>query len=265
MNVFACQFEIAWEAPEENFATVRNSLEQETVPAESLIVLPEMFATGFSMNIDRIADQPDTEPFLQALAKEYRSWVIGGTVTKAPDGRGLNQARVYDPDGVRLGHYDKIHPFSYSGEDRYYARGQSHQLFDLGGVRVCPLVCYDLRFPELFRKAALDGAELFAVIANWPEPRTAHWSTLLAARAIENQAFVIGVNRTGTDPKLSYSGHSAVIDPLGKILAEADDRVGCITADLDRNTLLDWRKRFPALDDSHQVYDPSQRPGAASN
>ncbi len=114
---------------------------------------------------------------------------------------------------------------------------------------MAPLVCYDLRFPEIFRRAAVQGATLLVVIANWPAPRVAHWRQLLIARAIENQAYVVGVNRAGSDPKLVYPGSSLVIDPRGAIVAELDDRPGLLTATLDLAALEEYRRQFPALAD----------------
>ena len=259
MKVVACQFAIAWENPEANFDTVTRLLESTDVEPGSLIVLPEMFATGFSMNVARIANNPQVRPFLAETARRYQSWLVGGYVAQAPDGRGLNQALVYDPQGVEIGSYDKVHPFSYAGEDKVYAAGQSLQVVSVAGFKLCPLVCYDLRFPELFRAATVKGADLFVVIANWPEPRTAHWSTLLQARAIENQAFVVGVNRTGQDPKLSYAGHSCLISPKGERLVELGDAPGAASTDMDPADVSNWRQQFPALQDIRFPFQPPDR------
>lgn len=256
MKVVACQFAITWENPEANFATVSQLLESTEVEPGSLIVLPEMFATGFSMNVDRIANNPLVRPFLSDLARRYQSWLVGGYVSLAPDGRGLNQALVYDPQGAEIGSYNKVHPFSFAGEDKVYAAGESLQLVSIGGFTMCPLVCYDLRFPELFRAATVKGADFFVVIANWPEPRTAHWSSLLQARAIENQAFVVGVNRTGRDPKLTYAGHSCIISPKGDRLIELGDAPGAASTDIELHEVTNWRTQFPALQDIRFPFHP---------
>ncbi|MCS1411640.1 MAG: 2-oxoglutaramate amidase [Verrucomicrobia subdivision 3 bacterium] len=264
MKIYGCQFTIQWEAPEANFQTVTDLLKSADVKPDSLIVLPEMFATGFSMNVAKIADNSLTTPFLAETAKRYHSWVIGGHVAKANDGRGLNQAFVLAPSGEQAGVYTKIHPFSFSGENKSYAPGSSIQLFDAGPFRICPLICYDLRFPEIFRTATQDGANVFAVIANWPKPRTAHWLTLLQARAIENQAYVIGINRTGEDPKLHYPGCSIIVSPQGEVMAEGGSVPGLVTADIDLESLTTWRTQFPALQDMRQPFVPHNSTEAES-
>jgi predicted amidohydrolase len=144
--------------------------------------------------------------------------------------------------------YAKIHPFSFAGEDKVYTAGDRVVTVEVEGVRVTPLVCYDLRFPEPFRTAAAE-TDLFVLVANWPDQRREHWRTLLRARAIENQAYVVGVNRAGEGHGLRYAGDSAAVSPLGETLAEADDREQVIFADIDPDVVGKLRARFPALDD----------------
>jgi predicted amidohydrolase len=210
-----------------------------------------MFATGFSMNVAEIAqgDARETEAFLASLAEEHGIFVCGGVVTRKSDGRGLNQSVTFAPDGELVARYSKIHPFSYGGETEQYAPGTDVVTYRLGQFVIAPFVCYDLRFPEIFRNAVKKGAQLYTVIANWPEPREAHWLALLKARAIENQAFVIGVNRCGRDPKLAYSGRGLVVDPRGNVLADGGNSEGVFGAELDLASLLSYRKDFPALQD----------------
>ncbi len=221
------------------------------VAPPAMIVLPEMFATGFCMQAGDIAEAADgpTNRFLSDLALEHGSYVIGGVVGLGPDGRGRNQAAMFGPDGAELARYDKLHPFSFAGEDRYYSGGQDVAVVPCGPWQVAPLVCYDLRFPEIFRRATQLGATLLVVIANWPSARVAHWQQLLIARAIENQAFVVGVNRTGRDPKLVYPGSSLIVDPQGAILAQLDQQPGVLAGSLDLAALLEYRRSFPALAD----------------
>ncbi len=256
MQIIGCQMNIDWEAPGLNLRRADQLFSNTTVPSNSLLVLPEMFATGFSMNVGRIANAPQVPPFLSTLSSRYHSTLIAGYVGQAADGRGCNQALIYSPQGVRLGAYQKIHPFSFAGEDKVYEPGRSVQIFELGEFRICPFICYDLRFPEIFRTATLRGANTFVVIANWPAPRTEHWTALLRARAIENQAFVIGLNRTGSDPKLEYSGRSVVFGPQGEVLCELDNKEGILQADLDIESVTRWRARFPALADIHHAFTP---------
>jgi predicted amidohydrolase len=146
-----------------------------------------------------------------------------------------------------------LHPFTYGGETQHYAPGEALVLSPWGELLLAPLICYDLRFPETFRAAVTRGAQLFAVIANWPESRVAHWLTLLKARAIENQCYVAGVNRCGSDPRLIYPGHSVIIDPRGETLAEAGADDTIIQAGVDLASLTEYRRTFPALEDIRPI------------
>ena len=161
--------------------------------------------------------------------------------------RPYNMCIVSSPSGIAA-RYAKIHPFSYAGEHEHYAAGDRVVTVEIEGVRVTPLVCYDLRFPEPFRVAAAE-TDLFAVVANWPEPRREHWRTLLKARAIENQAYVAGVNRVGDGGGAHYAGDSALVAPLGETLAEGDDRQRVLVADVEPEKAAKLRARFPALQD----------------
>ena len=251
MKIYCCQIDIAWENKAANQAKVMALLDQ-VVPAEgSLVVLPEMFSTGFSMNVSSISEgsSRETEMFLAAVASKYDIFMLGGIVTSGPGGRGRNEAVIFDPDGKEIARYCKMHPFTFGGEAEHYEAGPAATIFEWRDFKVAPFICYDLRFPEIFRGAVRRGAQLFTVIANWPQAREMHWITLLQARAIENQAYVAGVNRCGNDPKLSYSGRSLIIDPRGEIIADAGNEEGVISADLDLPSLLDYRRQFPVLED----------------
>ena len=252
LHVVACQLDIAWEDKAENHRRAAALLEQANPPRGSLVVLPEMFATGFSMNVDATAegDERASERFLAETARRLGACALGGVVTRErPDARAANQALAFGPDGGELCRYGKIHPFSFAGEDRRFARGREVVTFLWSGFTIAPFVCYDLRFPEVFRVAALRGATVLVVIANWPAPREAHWLALLTARAIENQAYVVGVNRSGRDPHAAYSGRSRIVDPRGRVLAEAGEAAGTIAADLDLEALQAYRRDFPVLAD----------------
>jgi predicted amidohydrolase len=253
------QYSIAWENRQENFDLIERSLEESPPDSGSMLVLPEMFSTGFSMNVKELAEPLDGPScqFLSELASRYGICTVGSFPFRGPEGgKGLNRLMAYSPEGKVLASYDKIHPFTYGQEADHYKGGHRLPLFDFGGWRVCPTVCYDLRFPELYRRAVLQGqAELLLVIANWPNRRREHWNALLRARAIENQAVVVGVNRVGQDPSASYSGDSAVIDMLGQELLVLDDRAGRHTVSLDREALLTWRGQFPALKDATDAFE----------
>jgi omega-amidase len=256
MKVVCCQFNVAWEDKLANYAKVRSMLDASQITAGSLVVLPEMFSTGFSMNVSAIRESfpSETESFLSESARDRRIFILAGLVTAAPAGRGRNEAVVFTPNGTLLSRYSKIYPFTFGGESDHYVAGTEVVSFHWQEFVVAPFICYDLRFPEIFRKAVVRGAHLFVIIANWAAKRENHWVTLLRARAIENQAYVVGVNRCGNDPKIAYSGRSLIVDPLGEILVDAGDKEGLVSADLELPRLIAWRSEFPALKDMGQEY-----------
>lgn len=259
--VFLVQSDIVWEDKPANHAAVRRLLDiADPAPAAGdLIVLPEMFDTGFSFRLDVTARDPErTTGFLSELARSSGCWVLGGASHRdGPGGRGRNRAHVFGPGGEPAASYDKIHPFSFGREAEFFDGGTEPATFEwrpgdgagADSAVVGLATCYDLRFPELFRRLVEMGAEGFAVIANWPAARAGHWRTLLRARAIENQAFVIGVNRTGADPHLAYSGDSAAIDAMGETIVDAGSSAGVVRAELDFSVGRAWRERFPAVRD----------------
>ena len=256
MRAIAIQIDIAWEDKDANFALAADVIEQAGPLPGDLVVLPEMFATGFSMDVGRIAEGPDgpTHAFLAETARSRDIFLVAGLAAPADDGRGRNVAVVYGPDGRLITSYAKLHPFSHAGETDFYEPGDSLVTAAVGRWLACPLICYDLRFPEPFRAAARRGAELFIIIANWPAERADHWRALLIARAIENQACVIGVNRIGSDPKGAYAGGSMIIDHQGRVLAEAGAEAPFIEAEIDLPALRSWREAFGALTDIRDEY-----------
>lgn len=251
MHLALVQPDTAWEDREANFRRVDALLARRPPPAGALVVLPEMFAVGFSMNVAAIheGEARPTERFLADLARRYDACVVGGLVTRGADGRGRNEALAVGPDGAVLARYAKIHPFSYAGETDHYTSGEEVVTFTWQGMVVAPFICYDLRFPEIYRIAAARGAECLVTIANWPSPRVAHWTALLTARAIENQAFVVGVNRCGDDPTLTYPGRSTVVDPRGRTIADLEDAEDVLEAEIDRSELVRYRQEYPFLKD----------------
>ncbi|SKB02924.1 Predicted amidohydrolase [Prosthecobacter debontii] len=251
MNIHAVQLDPVWENKTANFDRVRRLLEATPPKPGSVIVLPEMFATGFSCQLDvtREASGGETERFLHELACDWDCAVIGGLVTSAPDGRGFNQALALTPNGHELARYTKIHPFSLGGESEVHTPGEQVRVFEWQGIKISPLICYDLRFPELARAALAQGAEFLIYIAAWPARRIQHWLTLLQARAIENQAYVLGVNRCGQEPQSTYCGRSALVDPHGVIVADASDGERILTCTISPQTVRNWRQDFPAVND----------------
>jgi len=248
LEIALLQQDIAWENVSENHRRAARLLEGAATGGARLAILPEMFSTGFSMDAGRLAQAPggESEAFLELQAKTLDLWIIA-SVPQAGTPRPRNMALVVSPQGT-VARYAKIHPFSYAGEQNHYEAGDRVVTVTVDTVRVTPLVCYDLRFPEPFRVAAAD-TELFVVVANWPELRIEHWKTLLRARAIENQAYVAGVNRVGDGDNLHYTGDSAVVGPLGETLVEGGSEEGVFLANVDPEVVWKLRSRFPALDD----------------
>lgn len=248
MKILGCQWDLTWEEREPNFAAVERLLENES---GDLIILPEMFGSGFSMNLDVTAEPESlpTETFLRDLARNHDAAVLGGLARRGESGKGRNELVGFTPEGKKLGSYQKNRTFRYTGEPDYFENGNELALFEWQGWKLAPLICYDLRFPELFRRLTARGAELFVVVASWPTARVEHWITLLRARAIENLAYVIGVNRCGRDPNADYPGRSLLIDPRGEILSDAGSDEGVVSGEIDLGKVRQWRSEFPALED----------------
>ncbi len=248
MNVALIQTDIAWEDVPENHRRAAKMLAEASAGGARLAVLPEMFCTGFSMKADRIAQPPGgpSETFLRGQAAALDLWIIA-SLPEAGEPAPRNMALVVSPGGS-VTRYAKIHPFSYSGEHNHYAAGDRVVTVAIDGVRVTPFVCYDLRFPEPFRLAAPE-TDLFVVVANWPQERREHWRLLLRARAVENQAYVAGVNRVGDGGRLHYAGDSAAISPIGETLAEAGGEERVLFSDVEPAKVAEVRARFPFLND----------------
>ena len=251
MEVAVVQYDIAWEDKPRNHARIEEMLVEADVPSGAFVVLPELGDTGFSHDLDAVtAPEHDSVAWASELARRH-GWIIqAGHAERLENGMGRNCATIIRPDGPPVS-YGKIHPISILGESKVYEGGDSVLVADIGPLLISPLICYDLRFPELFRIATHEGAELFTVAACWPVERIAHWRTLLIARAIEGQAWVLGCNRVGDDPNLTYGGTSIIIAPDGEVLAEADQREErVLRATLDLAAGAKFRERFPVLADA---------------
>jgi predicted amidohydrolase len=248
--VAAIQTDIAWEDPASNHARLAPRISAAAAAGARLVVLPEMYACGFSMNTAAIAepvDGPSTR-FLREQALTHRVWLGGSLPERSREGERPTNTLVLASPAGQLHRYDKIHPFTSAGEHEHYRAGDRHVTVDVDGVRVTLFVCYDLRFADEFWATAL-GTDLYVVVANWPEKRRVHWSTLLRARAIENQAYVVGVNRVGEGSGLSYAGDSAIIDPWGEVLAQASRVEVTLMAPVDPARVAEARATFPFLAD----------------
>lgn len=250
MIVAGLQLDIAWEDPAENLRRADALAARAAAAGARLAVLPEMFNTGFSMAPERVAPHAQAaRDGLAGMARRHGLWLVGGYAEPgAAGGRPRNACSIVAPDGAEALRYHKIHPFSLAGEHEHYDGGTTLPTVAIEGVRVTPLICYDLRFPEPFRAAA-ERTDLFVVIANWPEARRDAWRTLLRARAIENQAYALGVNRVGEGDGLAYAGDSALIGPLGSTVEEVGDEPGVLIGEVDASAVADARARFTFLAD----------------
>jgi predicted amidohydrolase len=250
MNVHLFQTNPVWEDRQGNLDRARALVEVASPSEGDLVIFPEMFDTGFSMDVHKNADTDGrTAGFLRETADRYACCVMGGRTIVGSGGCGVNVATAFGPGGRLLCEYAKVHPFTLGGEHEAFESGDSVKIFEWGGMKIAPIICYDLRFPELFRQALLQGAEAFAVIACWPKTRGAHWRALLIARAIENQAWVFGCNRSGSDPKLEFSGGSMAVAPTGEVIAESFEEDGCVVAEAQVDDVRRWRRKFPAWKD----------------
>jgi predicted amidohydrolase len=250
MRVAALQHDIVWEDRNANFVALAPRVAAAAAAGARLVVLTEMFATGFSMNVAATAEPaggPATS-FLVEQAQHHDVW-LAGSVAERDHGadRPFNTLVLAAPDGA-LHRYRKIHPFTHAREHEHFAAGDSYVTVDVDGLRVTLFVCYDLRFADEFWATGPD-TDVYVVPANWPDTRRAHWRTLLRARAIENQAYVVGVNRVGTGGRLTYVGDSMIVDPMGEILASAAGGEAMLVCEIEAAVVRKTRDRFRFLQD----------------
>ncbi len=254
LRIAAVQHDIVWHDREANFGRLAPKIGAAAAGDAGLVLLTETFSTGFSFDTPGIGE-PEGGPSSQFLVEQATShdvWVGGSCPEIAPeapadDQRPSNVFVLAGPDGT-VHRYRKIHPFSHAEEEKYVRAGTEFVTVDVAGVRISLFVCYDLRFADEFWALAHD-TDVYLVVANWPQKRRLHWSTLLRARAIENQAYVVGVNRVGSGGGLDYSGDSAIIDPLGEILASGAGGETVLFADVDPGHVASTRNHFRFLQD----------------
>ena len=240
------QHDIVWESREQTLAMLAPRLTAAAAAGARLAVLSEMFPTGFSMRIDVTAEPVDgpSTTWLMEQAAANELWVCGSLAIREQGEELAYNTFVLAGPGGELHRYRKIHPFTYGGEREAFAAGTDPVTVDVDGVHVTPFICYDLRFANVFWDAAAD-TDLYVVPANWPQARRHHWTALLTARAIENQAFVAGCNRVGTGGELAYVGDSRLISPLGEVLVSAAEGETTLIADVDAAVVAEVRERFP--------------------
>ena len=250
MRIAALQSDIVWEDPEANFERLRPWVSAAAGAGARLLVLPEMFACGFSMATGRIAE-PEGGPsarFLVEQAATHGLWLAGSVPERAAGADRPRNTLVLAGPGGEVHRYHKIHPFTYADEHEHYDAGTETVTVTVEGLRLSLFICYDLRFADEFWGIA-ENTDVYLVVANWPETRRLHWQALLLARAIENQAYVVGVNRVGSGGKLRYTGDSRILDPMGHVLAAGSEGETLLIAEVDAETVATTRRKLPFLPD----------------
>lgn len=246
----ALQIDMKWEDRDANLRLLPAWFQKLT--EKDLILLPETFSTGFTMKSLEFCEKPGgtSESFLLEMASRSGAMVGGGWIEANPNGLPLNTFSLATPMG-EIKRYRKMHPFSYAGENAHFSPGENLLRVEWRGVCISPLICYDLRFPEIFR-ASVGKTDLYAVIGNWPSTRIHHWLALLKARAIENQAYVIGVNRVGIagkQKKLFHNGYSGFFSPSGSDTILTEEKEGVLEVSFSMDELKRVREEFPYLKD----------------
>ncbi|RYL88948.1 carbon-nitrogen family hydrolase [Sporolactobacillus sp. THM7-4] len=252
MKIALIQCDIAFGDPEKNYLHVEKKIDQAMGANPDVIILPELWTTGYDLaRLGKIADSEAgrTRQFAGQLAGKYQVTIISGSVAKLTPQGTTNTLLVFNRQGECIKEYSKAHLFRLMNEDKYLKAGDEDGLFSIDGIPAAGFICYDIRFPEWIRKHVLAGARMLFIPAEWPKPRLDHWRTLLIARAIENQAFVIACNRSGSDPDNVFAGHSIVISPWGKVLTEAGEEETILQADLDLSSIDAVRSHIPVFED----------------
>jgi len=249
LKISLIQSDIFWEQPQKNRIQFKDKIQILTDKTD-LIIFPEMFSTGFTMNVQKFAEtmQGATVAWLVEMASVASADVIGSVIIKE-DRNYFNRLIWAKPDGQVI-HYDKRHLFQMAGEDKYFSPGSERLIVELNGWKILPLICYDLRFPVWARNRQ-NEFDMILYIANWPQRRIAHWNLLLQARAVENQCYVAGVNRIGKDGNgINHTGESAVVDYLGSPLSTVTHKETTETIKLSYSSLNHYRNKFPVWKDT---------------
>jgi omega-amidase len=261
VHVAVAQMAVSLGEPEQNLRRARQMLLEAKRRGAELVVLPELWSTGYVLDqAGHYCCAPNVGIFAEiaALARELRLYLCG-SVIEADAGSFFNTQTIYSPEGKLLASYRKIHLFGLMREPEFLTAGDKLVAVDLPWGKAGLAICYDLRFPEMFRAYALNGVQLFLISAEWPRPRLDHWRTLLRARAIENQCFVVACNCVGEGNGNVFGGHSMIVDPWGEILAEGQESETMISADLDPELVNDIRGRYPVLADGRPNLYQSSR------
>jgi predicted amidohydrolase len=254
LNVALIQMDVAIGEPEANFVKAEAMLELAMAHTDhpDVILLPEMWNTGYALpQIHELADRMGerTDALISAFCRKHRVNVIAGSVSDQRNGQVYNTIYAFDREGGRIADYSKIHLFRLMDEEKYLSAGETIGAARFDDVSCGMMICYDIRFPEMSRKLALEGAAVLFVPAEWPHPRLHHWRTLLQARAIENQMFVVACNRMGTSGTTDFFGHSMVVDPWGEIVVEGGEEETILYASIDLSTVERIRRTIPVFED----------------
>jgi omega-amidase len=252
MRISLGQFDVALGEAQRNLETVRLMTIEAARRDSDLVVFPELWSTGYDLeNAASHATLPDEGIFAEIgeLARTHRIAILGSCLSLLGEARFGNTAVLFGADGSPMGQYSKIHLFRLMDEELYLTAGDQLALVDADWGKSGLAICYDLRFPELFRAYALRGAQIVFLPSEWPHPRLAHWQTLLRARAIENQMFVVACNRVGSSKNSDFFGHSCIIDPWGEAIIEAGEDEMLLTADIDLNKVESVRAKIPVFAD----------------
>lgn len=251
-KITCIQHDIFFGDPERNYEEMEEKVGRASEHQPDIIVLPELWTTGYDLTrLGEIADDEAarTRTFLASVARKYRIDLIGGSVARRTPQGVFNTLLVYDREGRPCGEYSKAHLFRLMDEHLHLRAGDEKGRFEVSGLRSAGVICYDIRFPEWIRANMADGAEVLFVTAEWPLERLAHWRTLLIARAIENQCWVVACNRAGRDPDHVFAGHSLMIGPWGDVVAEAGEADEFLTGEIDTEEVARARGRIPVFED----------------
>lgn len=249
MKAELCQTNIIWENKKEN---IKKAEEIIKFSKSDVILFPEMSFTGFSMNTDLTGENNNhTIHRLSEMAVKYNKALAFGWVHKTSD-KAENHYTFVNSSGEILSDYIKIHPFSYSGEDKFFKSGNTINIFEYMGFKICSFICYDLRFPEIFQIAS-KNADIIIVAANWPAARADHWKTLLKARAIENMCYIFGINCVGNMGRQYYSGDSCIIKPDGEVIEMLSNKEGSVVFEIDNDVQM-YKQAFPTKRDRRECF-----------
>ena len=260
MKIACVQMNIHYGEPKKIFHAVETYIEEAASQHADIIVFPEMWNTGYALTkLEQLSDEngKQTKELLSSLSKKYGVNIVGGSVATKKEGKFYNTMYVADRTGNIIAEYDKAHLFKLMDEHQFMEAGKDKNIFQLDGTTCGGVICYDLRFPEWIRTHVLNGAKIMFIPAEWPSKRIDHWQTLLQARAIENQCFVVAINRVGSDLNNEFNGHSMVIAPWGELLVSDETKEGIYYAEIDLQQVDSVRQTIPVFKDRRtDLYEP---------